>query len=464
MNLTIADILEATKGSLIQGNEDVPVSGISTDTRQLKPGSLFVALEGENFDGHSFISDAEQKGAIAVLGVTSKLQNFKGNVSAALVGVQDSLRALGDIARYWRLKHDVRVIALTGSNGKTSTKEMIAALVNRKYRTLKNVLNLNNLVGVPLTLFNLKSGHEMAVIEMGMNSPGEIARLAEIAVPDYGLITNIQPAHLEGLGSLEGIQKAKGELFEGVKDSGVLFVNIDDPLVAELAKKSDKRKVTFGTSSDADVRLVEIISQSVEGSRFKVSFAGREEELFLPVLGKHQISNALAAAAVAWGLEVPIDEIVEGLSAHRPVKQRMEVKRVKDDIFLLDDSYNANPSSITAALETVAEIGKDGRFFAALGAMLELGPESARYHRLIGEKVAQLGYRGLLSLGDLGKEIIEGARGAGMPAEYLFLGRDHAEVAEKLSQWLQPGDWVLVKGSRGSRMELVIENLIENER
>ncbi len=464
MNLTVREILNCTRGTLIQGSEELSVSGISTDTRTLDKGNLFVALQGENFDGHNFIENAVERGAVSVLGVSSKLEKYKDRLSVALIGVDDSLHALGDIANFWRTRHEVRVIAITGSNGKTSTKEMIAALVGRKYRTLRNVMNLNNLVGVPLTLFNLRREHKIAVIEMGMNRPGEIARLAEIAEPDYGLITNVQPAHLEGLRSLKGIQKAKGELFSGVKENGVLFVNLDDPLIVELAEKTEKHKVTFGESPEADVFLTGIISQDVEGSRFRVRFENKETELFLPVLGKHQIKNALAAAAVAWKVGVPLEEIKEGLATHRPVKQRMEVKKLRKDIFILDDSYNANPSSVSAALETVAEIGKKGRFFAVLGAMLELGPESPRYHRLIGEKVARLGYRGLLSLGELGREIIKGARGAGMPVEYLYLGQNHADVATRLLEWLQPGDWVLVKGSRGFRMELVIEKLIENER
>ncbi len=460
MKLSVREIMECTGGTLIRGDEELLVRGLCTDTRTLKPESLFVALEGENFDGHEFVKDAEQKGAVAVLGVESKLLEYKDSVSVALIGVGDSLLALGDVAHFWRTGHGARVVALTGSNGKTSTKEMIALLLSQKFSTLKNEMNLNNLIGVPLTLCNLDDEHEMAVIEMGMNSPGEIARLTEIAEPDYGLITNIQPAHLEGLGDIRGIQKAKGELFEGVKSDGVLFVNIDDPLVVELAEKSETRKITFGRSPGADVRLIEIISQDIVGSRFMVSFKGKEVELFLPVLGKHQISNALAAAAVAWGLDVPENKIREALSMHRPVRQRMEVKKLRDDIFLIDDSYNANPSSVSAALETVAEMNERGRYFAVLGAMLELGPQSSMYHRKIGEKVAKLGYRGLLSLGELGREIIEGARGAGMPAEYLYLGENHADVARKLKQWLQPGDWVLVKGSRGSRMETVIENLI----
>ncbi len=464
MNLTVREILNCTRGTLIQGSEELSVSGISTDTRTLGKGNLFVALQGENFDGHNFIENAVERGAVSVLGVSSKLEKYKDRLSVALIGVDDSLHALGDIANFWRTRHEVRVIAITGSNGKTSTKEMIAALVGRKYRTLRNVMNLNNLVGVPLTLFNLRREHEIAVIEMGMNRPGEIARLTEIAEPDYGLITNVQPAHLEGMRSLKGIQKAKGELFSGVKENGVLFVNLDDPLIVELAEKTEKHKVTFGESPEADVFLMGIVSQDVEGSRFRVRFENKEIELFLPVLGKHQIKNALAAAAVAWKVGVPLEEIKEGLATHRAVKQRMEVKKLRKDIFILDDSYNANPSSVSAALETVAEIGKKGRFFAVLGAMLELGPESPRYHRLIGEKVARLGYRGLLSLGELGREIIEGARGAGMPVEYLYLGQNHADVATRLLKWLQPGDWVLVKGSRGSRMELVIEKLIENKR
>ncbi len=460
----VEEVVKATRGTLVSGFGDTVLNGVSTDTRELEPGSLFIALEGENFDGHSFLFEALEKGAIAVLGKKEKLDSTEIPGKVAVIGVEDSLRALGDIASFWRHKHSVEIVALTGSNGKTSTKEMISRLLGRKYKTLKNVLNLNNLVGVPLTLLQLEKDHRVGVVEMGMNHPGEIARLVEIADPGYGLITNIQPAHLEGLGSVKGVQAAKGELFEGIKDDGVLFVNYDDPLVRELSERFDKEKISFGMSPEVAVRLRKIVSEDAGGSRFIVEFPDAEEEFFLPVLGRHHVSNALAACAVAWRLGVPVEEIKSGLAAHRPVRQRMEVKEVLDGVHLLDDAYNANPASVSAALETLSRMRGDKRAFAVLGAMLELGKDTVKYHRMIGEKVARLGFDGLLSLGDLGEEFIEGARSAGMPEECLFLARSHGELAEKLAGWVEPGDWVLVKGSRGSRMELVIEKLDRVER
>ena len=461
--LRVSEILETTAGSLLSGNSGTVVSGITTDTRHIVPDTLFIALEGENFDGHDFVKESFEKGASAILGETEKLLLQKDLIGATVIGVEDSLRALGDIAHYWRMKHDVKILALTGSNGKTSTKEMIAELLSGTYSTLKNVLNLNNLIGVPITLLNLRADHEVAVIEMGMNRPGEISRLTEIADPDFALITNIHPAHLEGLKTLKGIQEAKGELFSGIRDDSTLLVNLNEPLVVELAKRHKKKRVTFGTSSEADIRLVEVVSQLEEGSRFVLRFPDGEAEMFLPVLGKHHIANALASACAAWTMGISIEDIKDGLAKHKPVRQRMDLKRLPGDIHLLDDTYNANPVSLASALETLSLLKGNHRALAVLGGMLELGPDAERFHRKIGERVAQLNFDGLLSIGELGAEIIEGARRMGMPEELLFLGQDHSEVAKKLKSLLQPGDWILVKGSRGFKMEVVIEELLKSQ-
>ncbi len=459
---TLDAVLEATRGQLLVQGKKRRFSGISTDTRTLRPGELFVALKGENFDGHQFVDQAMSRGATAVIVALRQTETVPiQGLQVPVIGVTDTLRAFGDLAEFWRRRHPIPVVAITGSNGKTTTKEMVAAILSRSWKVLKNYGTYNNLVGVPLTLLQLDSAHQAAVVEIGMNQPGEIERLTEIVRPDVGMITNIQPAHLEGLGDLAGIQAAKGALFAGMEATATIVVNRDDPRVTELASTFTGRQVGFSTTSGAaEITLNRVISMDLNGSRFLLKLPDEIVEISLPVLGRHHINNAVAATAVAWGLQLPTSTIGDALANFQPVEKRMEILTLPGNIHLINDSYNANPGSMAAALETLMQVNKKGRGFAILGDMLEMGEETASLHKQVGRKAAKEGVDHLLAMGEQASHLLAGAAEAGMANDRLTQASDHKEIALKVHSLLAPGDRVLVKGSRGMRMEKVVEILL----
>jgi len=335
---------------------------------------------------------------------------------------------------------------------------MVAAILARSWNVLKNHGTFNNLVGVPLTLLQLDSTYQAAVVEMGMNQPGEIERLTEIVHPDVGVITNIQPAHLEGMGDLTGVQAAKGALFRGMEATATVVVNQDDPLVKEEAASFRGRQVRFSTTDNsADVRLDRIISMDASGSRFLLHIPNEVLEIYLPVIGSHHLNNAVAAAAVAWALHLPAKTIRDALTNFQAVDKRMEVHRLPGDINIINDTYNANPGSMAAALETLRQVNKEGRCFAVLADMLEMGTQVASLHKQVGSLAAKQGIDFLFAMGEQAPHLLAGAAESGMAADRLIQARDHQEIALKVSSLLAPGDWVLVKGSRGMRMEKVVE-------
>jgi UDP-N-acetylmuramoyl-tripeptide--D-alanyl-D-alanine ligase len=459
---TLEEVREATGGQVLGRFDRRPFAGISTDSRTVRAGELFVALSGERFDGHEFVGRALSQGAAGVIVSLDRLAATAArHTEVPVVGVPDTLRALGDLAGYWRRQHVIPLVAITGSNGKTTTKEMVAVILSRRLRVLKNQGNLNNLVGLPLTLLELTGNHQIAVVEMGMNRLGEIARLTEIACPDLGLITNIQPAHLEGLGSLAGIQTAKGELFAGMSADATIVVNRDDQRVQALAASFAGRQVGFSTTrTDADVVLHRLIAMDAGGSRFLVKLADQFQEVRLAIVGRHHLANAMAAVAVAWTLEIPAQDIAKALAAFRPFDKRMEVLTLSGDIHLINDSYNANPASVKAALQTLMAVKGEGRAVAVLGDMLEMGRESAELHREVGRFAAGEGVDYLLVLGTQTPQLLAGAAEVGMSGGRLTRAENHRELADRLRSLLAAGDWVLVKGSRGMRMEKVVECLL----
>ncbi len=459
---TLDDVLEATGGELLANGGEQGFAGISTDSRSLRPGDLFVALTGEQFDGHQFVEQAVSRGATGVIVAAKEIGAIDiSGLQVVVVGVADTLRAFGDLAAFRRRHYPIPMVAITGSNGKTTTKEMVAAILSQSWKVLKNQGTFNNLVGLPLTLLQLNNTHQAAVVEMGMNQPGEIERLTEIVRPDVGLITNIQPAHLEGLGSLAGIQAAKGELFRGMAATKTIVVNRDDPKVLDLASSFPGRHVGFSTAGAAtDVALDRIVAMDENGSRFLLKLAEEIQEIHLPVLGRHHITNAVAAAAVAWSLSLPAHTIGSALVNFRPVDKRMEVLHLSGEVHIINDTYNANPGSMAAALETLMQVKKEGRAFAVLGDMLELGEGSAALHRQVGGIAAKEGVDHLLAMGAQSSHLLAGAAEAGMSNDRLTQASDHQEIALQVRSLLTAGDWVLVKGSRGMRMEKVIENLL----
>ncbi|MGB9628536.1 MAG: UDP-N-acetylmuramoyl-tripeptide--D-alanyl-D-alanine ligase [Thermodesulfobacteriota bacterium] len=465
MNLSLKEVLKATGGSLLQGEEEASFKGISTDSRTIQEGELFIALKGDRFDGHHFAIDALEKRAGGILIEEEKIKDIRWNGyrPKAVISVRDTLRALGDMARARRRQCGIPVIGITGSNGKTTTKELISACLETTFPVLKTKGNLNNLIGLPLTLLNLTDKEKIAVLEMGMNVPGEIRRLTEIAEPDVGIITNIEKAHLEGMGSLERVKQEKGALYRSMRRDGTILVNQDDPNVVDLAHSFSGQKITFGIKNPADVMAKEIRLRGKEGTSFTLIFEKEAMEVNLRLLGRHFIANALCAVAVAslFGIEIRrVREVIEGF---QPFPMRMEVIPLRGGKTLINDSYNANPKSTEMALETLAEVKGNGRGLVVLGDMLELGEVAEEAHREIGRKIQALSMDFLLALGEWAPVLVESAIRQGFPFERAKVVEDHSEALSILTRVMREGDWILVKGSRRMGMEKIVEGLMEKE-
>ena len=446
-------IARITAGEFSGKRANCALSGISTDSRNMTEGALFVPLRGVRFDGHDYLSQAVKNGAAACLS-----EEIVAGLPVPVVRVPDTLRALGDIAAAYRMQLSGPLVAITGSAGKTTTKEMLAGILARVAPGLKTAGNFNNLIGLPLTLLRLEPKHQWAVLEMGTSSLGEIERLTEIAQPSCGLITNIGAAHLAGLHGLEGVARAKGELFAGLR-GGMALVNLDDPRVAALPVANGVKRITYGETGEAEVRAENIAAD--EGKvGFDLVWAEQRQRVQLQVAGRHHLHNALAAAAVALELTVPAAEIAAGLAAFAPVQGRMELAPLPCGGVLLDDSYNSNPLSAAAALEALAGLKGKGRRVAILGDMLELGKEAAELHRAIGAKAAA-NVDLLVAVGDFAEALCAGAGTAGMPRERAIAFAGVAQALEFLQQEQRSGDRILVKGSRGMQLERVVAALLQ---
>jgi UDP-N-acetylmuramoyl-tripeptide--D-alanyl-D-alanine ligase len=437
---------------------------VGSDSRQLRAGELFIPLKGLRFDAHEFIGEALAKGAAGSLvqrGWERRVRE-KDSSGKFFIAVDDVLRALGDLAHFWRTRQTAKIVAITGSNGKTTTKEMTAQILSEKFRVLKTEGNLNNRIGLPLMLLKLSPEHDVAVLEMGMSEPGEMRQLKAIADPRVSLITNIGHAHLEFLGDLEGVARAKGELWEGLKNDDWIGVNVDDAHVAKLALSARCRKKTFGINEEADVRAEDIGQPSARGVRFSLRMGEMKRPVGLAAFGRHNVYNALAAATLAVILGVEVERIVAGLEKFQPFPGRGKVIALNRNVRILDDSYNANPDSLNATLSAFAEMKGKNRGLLVLGDMLELGPGSTEAHREAGERIGEMKGAHLFLLGAQAKHLAEGAIGAGIEAKNVRVARNHQEALEGLGQILEEGDWILVKGSRRMRMERIIEGLVES--
>ncbi len=446
-------------GELISGSPLRRAEGVSSDSRTIGGEELFVPLKGPNFDGHRFIAAALRRGACGALLEPGEEAAAASFPESFFIRVPDALQALGDLAHFWRENHRVQVAAITGSNGKTTTKEMTARILGRRFRILRNEGNLNNLIGLPLSLLKLSAEHEIAVVEMGMNVAGEIRRLKAIADPQVSLITNVGRAHLEFLGSLEGVARAKGELWEELREDDWIAVNADDERIVRLAASARCRKKTFGVENPAEVRGEDIGIDEGRGVHFALRTAARKVRVNLSVFGRHNVYNALAAASLAEIMGMDPEEIAAGLEAFQPVYGRGKPALLPGGIHLLDDSYNSNPDSLTATLAAFAEMKGGSRGLAVLGDMLEIGPSSPEFHEQAGRRVGAMGLAHLFVFGEAARRIAEGAQAAGMDEKRIHLPRDPEELAGALENVLAPGDWVLVKGSRRMRMERVVEGL-----
>lgn len=452
--LTVAEIAAATYGRVI-GNAGLEVGGVSTDSRTVRPEELFVPLRGERFDGHDYLQTVATAGVSVCLADERWLKQHPLPEQLTCVAVRDTLRALGDIAADWRRRFQLPVIGVTGSNGKTTTKEMLAAILGLTGPGLATEGNLNNLIGLPRMVFKLSSAHCWAVFEMGMSEPGEIDRLAEIAAPRIGIVLNAFPAHLQSMGSVEAVARAKGELLHRIADNGLAVVNADDPRIASLHQNPSARRISFGIKR-GEVRAEVVRLLGVEGQLCRLLTPKGEIEVRLAACGTHNVYNALAATAALLE-ELPLERIAEGLERFRPYNGRFRIEQVAG-LHLIDDSYNANPASTGAALATLTEIKGAARAFVALGDMLELGGDEAQLHRMVGVQAAQVADR-LYLVGALMSNAAEGAREAGMPQDAIVGGLDHAAVAADILQHATAGDFVLIKGSRGMRMETIAEAL-----
>lgn len=453
---TGADIAAITEGVLSQGSPGTALRRVWTDSRTVRRGDLFVALSGARFDGHRFVAEALKKGAVGAL----VRHGFKLPGTALLIEVGEPLRALQDLACAHRRRFDIPVVAVSGSNGKTTTKEMIAAILSERFMTLKTEGNLNNHIGVPQTLLRLAPRHEAAVIEMGISGPGEMARLCEIAEPTHGVLTNIGPTHLETLGDVRAVARAKGEMLDALPVDGTAVLNADDAFYDEFCARVRGRVLSFGFSRRADVRALHVETKGPAFTMLRVGVRDRARpfSVSLAAAGAHNVANALAAVAAGLAVGVGEGAIRAGLARHRPAGMRSEVRRWRG-VTVLNDCYNANPASMRAALRWLTEARGTGRAIAVLGDMLELGGEAKQAHREIGVEAARLGADYLLTVGALAAGIAEGALSAGMPADCVVAATDHGAAAERLREILRKGDVVLFKGSRGARMERVLEKL-----
>jgi len=456
--LTLEETAKFSGGSISVGDPNAQTSRISTDSRTLGSGDLFVPLRGENFDGHQFIAQAAERGASGAM----VDQKWSGDAPAgfALIRVADTLAGYQALAANYRKTLPLKVVAITGSNGKTSTKDFVAAALAKKFRVTKTEGNFNNHVGLPQTMLAANRDDQMAVWEIGMNHPGEIAPLAKLAVPDVAIITNIGVAHIEFMGSREGIAEEKGALAEAVAPGGVVILNADDPFTGMIARRTRARVVLAGIENGS-VRATDI-SQHSTGSEFTILEGAHRCRAQLPVPGIHMVQNAMLAVAAGRAFGLSLEECAAGLASTPLTKARLQIRQI-GGIQFIDDSYNANPDSMKAALRTLIELDAEGRRIAVLGEMGELGEESERGHREVGECAATVQVDELIAVGSAGATIIaRGAEKAGLKkTTAVGSPREAASILEKNAA---PGDLILIKGSRSARMERVMEEFANRQK
>jgi len=450
--ISLAEASRGTEGVLVRGDGRSTVESFSIDTRTLKGGDLFFALVGPSHDAHAFVPEAIRKGAAAVVISRGGTDEFPG--ASAIIRVPDTTRALQDLGHWVRKRQTVRVLGITGSTGKTTTKEMTAAVMEEAMPTFKSTGNLNNLYGLPLSLLALEPHHRCAVLEMGMSYAGELARLAEIADPDVGVLTNVYPVHQEHFPSLSAIGDAKGELFRGMRMDAIAVFNADDPEATRVARPFPGRKIGFGFSGKAEVRAREIDSLPSGDTRFRLMAPGVDLGVEIPFPGRHHVANALAAAAAALASGVDGEAIRKGLVRTKPLPMRGALLRLKGEVRILDETYNSNPRAMERTLETLSSMTARRKVVAA-GDMLELGPLEKEAHRILGQQVAGAGAELFLAVGPLSELAAASAREGGVPEVRHF--PDSASAAAWLAAAVRPGDLILVKGSRGIAMERIVE-------
>lgn len=468
--ITLKDIILALSG-IKTAAEDQMITEAVIDSRRAIPGSLFVALVGENTNGHQYVGSAFKEGACFALVQEDlsadfrvlDLRDIKKNEELQIpqtpfcIRVEDSLAALQEIARYWRQKLSLRVVGITGSVGKSSTKELVAEVLSQKYHTYKNPGNYNNEIGLPLTILNLGSGYERLVVEMGFYYPGEITFLCDIAKPDIGVLTNIGTVHAERAGSREIIAKGKSELVQALDTEGTAILNYDDPLVRAMAEKSNAHVMFYGLDNNADIWADEIQGQGLKGIRFRMHYQERSVLMEVPILGRHSVQTILRAAAVGFCEGLSWQEVTDGLM-NSNTQLRLVAVKTNSGALILDDTYNATPESTIAALDLLDEL--KGQKIAVLGDMLELGQYEQIGHEQVGKRAAQV-VQHLIAVGALGRTIADTAKQGGLPPTAVTWVEDALQAADVLKYNLKEGDVVLIKGSHGLRMDRIASILEE---
>ncbi|MDI6785537.1 MAG: UDP-N-acetylmuramoyl-tripeptide--D-alanyl-D-alanine ligase [bacterium] len=452
--IPITDIIQTTKGILESGSKDILIKDISIDSRTINKDSLFLAVKGNRFDGHDFLEDAFRKGALGA--VISKEANllYKEKV---IIKVPDTIKALGKIALYNRKRYSNILIAITGSNGKTTTKEMVASIIGKKFKVCKSSENYNNEIGIPLSLLKVLPSHEIIVVEMGMNSLGEIDNLAKISKPDIGVITNIGQTHLENLTSIENVFKGKIELLHNLTKEGIAVLNADDPFTEKIRKIFKGKIITIGIKNKADYKAILIKHEDVSCISFDIE--NKAKNVTIKRVGTHDVYNALVGFALGCLLKIDISLIKKGLLDTEYPTGRTEFIS-KKDIVIIDDTYNANPCSMKKAVDALTNISKAKRRIIVVGDMGELGKQAEELHREVGKYIAEKKKIDLLfTLGELGELIGEGAKNSDFPEENIFCYRDKDKLVKTIKKILRPYDYILVKGSRMMNMEKIVREI-----
>lgn len=453
---TLQEIIEITQAQVVSKDKEA-FSDLVSDTRKITEGVLFLAFKGEKFNGEDFAAEALKKGAAGVMVSNGCAQEKLRECQGTVLQVEDTLVAYQQLAQAWRERFpQLPVIAITGSNGKTTTKDLTAAAISARGPVLKTQANYNNEIGLPLTLLGIRKEHTAAVVEIGMRGFHQIEPLAKIAQPQIGIVTNVGETHMELLGSLENIAKAKSELVEAIPAGGTVILNADNKYVAGMRSQAAEgvRVLTFGIEQQADVRG-EAIRTEERMTKFMVEYQSERHEYEIAMVGRHNVYNALAAIAAGFALGFTAAEIHDGLKNLEATKMRFECKNVKD-WQVINDAYNASPMSMTAAINTLSELTK-GRKIAVMGDMLELGSVSVEAHRKVGQELAAKGFAAVITRGEMGSYIAEGAEKGGVAV--VCRCASHEAAADKLHEILQPGDTILFKGSRGMQMEKIIDLL-----